>query len=424
MNPADLESVDEQLTAYLDGELSAEEANRIENRLVDDEGLRVRLAELRKAYDLLDELPETPYNQRFTRSTLELVIKDLSVTQSHVVNSIVKPTNNADWWALPHVLILVGLFVATGITSGFGLRWLKTNQELRDLGLIAGLPGMSGINELSIAIKLSEQKAAIDILKSQNRDRLVPAVPKSIAERKAWIENLTPLQIGKLANRREALDKLDRDTYARLSSIESQIENRPDSEQIQETIHVIGLVLDSFSSADRSDLDVLNQDQKTAYLKEKLCFAAARVYATQISPEDAKALDEWNNKFFRPALFEELQPTRSFETKDLLSTLWSRRLLERGFQMENQSDLVASLAQSLSDTGRSLLEGVSKNDQLKVLSSWLDPSRTSSTQMLIEAYDKMDRDFRERLDLADPQQTRRNVEEFILRSRPRGNPRP
>ncbi|MEI7461377.1 MAG: hypothetical protein WCK15_18365 [Pirellula sp.] len=424
MNPADLESGDEQLTAYLDGELSAEEASRIENRLVDDEGLRVRLAELRKAYDLLDELPETPHNQRFTRSTLELVIKDLSVTQSHVVNSIVKPTNKTDWWALPRVLILVGLFAGTGITTGFGLRLLKTNQELRDLGLIAGLPGMSGINELSIAIKLSEQKAAIDILKSQNRDRLVPAVPKSIAERKVWIENLTPLQIGKLANRREALGKLDRDTYARLSSIETQIENRPDSEQIQETIHVIGLVLDSFSSADRSDLDVLNQDQKTTYLKEKLCFAAARVYATQISPDDAKALDEWNNKFFRPALFEELQPTRSFETKDLLSTLWSRRLLERGFQMENQSDLVASLAHSLSDTGRSLLEGVSKNDQLKVLSSWLDPSRTSSTQMLIEAYDKMDRDFRERLDLADPQQTRRNVEEFILRSRPRGNSRP
>ena len=36
MNPSDLESVDEQLTAYLDGELSAEDASRIENRLVDD----------------------------------------------------------------------------------------------------------------------------------------------------------------------------------------------------------------------------------------------------------------------------------------------------------------------------------------------------------------------------------------------------
>jgi hypothetical protein len=424
MNPADLESVDEQLTAYLDGELSAEEASGIENRLVDDEGLRVRLAELREAYDLLDELPETPHNQRFTRSTLEIVVKDLSVTQSHVVTSIVKPTNKADWWALPRVLALVGLFIVTGIMSGFVLRSLKTNQELRDLGLIAGLPGMSGINELGIAIKLSEQKAAIDILKSHYRDRIVPAVPKSIADRKAWIENLNPLQISKLANRREALGKLDADTYARFSSIESQIQNRPDSEQIQETIHVVGLVIDSFSSADRSDLDVLNQEQKSTYLREKLCFAAARVYATQISPEDAKALDEWNNKFFRPALFEELQPTRSFETKDLLSTLWSRRLLERGFQMENQSDLVASLALSLSDPGRSLLEGVSKNDQLKVLSSWLDPSRTSSTQMLIEAYDKMDRNFRERMDLADPQQTRRNVEEFILRSRPRGNPKP
>ncbi len=69
-DPARLESIDEQLTAYLDGELSPKESLSIEQALVEDESLRLRLAELRKAYDLLDELPETPHDQRFTQSTL------------------------------------------------------------------------------------------------------------------------------------------------------------------------------------------------------------------------------------------------------------------------------------------------------------------------------------------------------------------
>ena len=80
MNLPDTEQIDEQLTAYLDGELSPAEATVLEASLVDDEELRVRLAELRQAYDLLDEVPETPHHQRFTKSTLELVIKDISAT--------------------------------------------------------------------------------------------------------------------------------------------------------------------------------------------------------------------------------------------------------------------------------------------------------------------------------------------------------
>ena len=71
-NPVDypeMNDLDEQLTAYLDGELSSDESKDLEQRLIDDETLRMRLAELRKSYELLDELPETPYDQRFTQST-------------------------------------------------------------------------------------------------------------------------------------------------------------------------------------------------------------------------------------------------------------------------------------------------------------------------------------------------------------------
>ncbi len=47
-----IEEIDELLTAYLDGELSASEASILEGRLVNEIALRTRMAELRKTYDL------------------------------------------------------------------------------------------------------------------------------------------------------------------------------------------------------------------------------------------------------------------------------------------------------------------------------------------------------------------------------------
>ena len=73
MNAQDLDAITEQLTAYLDGELSSEEATAIEARLVDDESLRLRLAEMapfilgrdrRTAGDFLRALKLGPISRR------------------------------------------------------------------------------------------------------------------------------------------------------------------------------------------------------------------------------------------------------------------------------------------------------------------------------------------------------------------------
>ena len=69
--------LDEQLTAYLDGELSATECAQLETRLVEEEPLRRRLAELRQAYEFLDELPDTPHKQSFTQSTIAMVVEEV-----------------------------------------------------------------------------------------------------------------------------------------------------------------------------------------------------------------------------------------------------------------------------------------------------------------------------------------------------------
>ena len=413
MNLPDMESIDEQLTAYLDGELSPAEASSLERSLVDDEKLRLRLAALRQAYDLLDEIPETPHNQRFTKSTLELVIKDLSTTTKFATNEAVVNTKPTDWWVWPRVAVLIATFVILGVAVAVAINFEKTRRELRDLGLIAGIRGLEDINELKTAIKLSKETEIFEVLRDNLSEKLIPPPPDSTWQRKTWVQGLTPNQISRLDSGRERLSKLDRESRTRLTAIESQIEALPDHKQIQETVHLVGLVLDSLGSAKRLDMEVMKSEQRYEFLKELLCMKAAEYYAARIPPEDAAALEQWDLATFNPALILAVLPDRpmAMDTRSLLGQLLFRKRIDH---LEDQDSLIAELTSKLSPTAKKLIEGVNKAEQIKVLNIWLFPNSTvSSTETLIDYYDKMDndiwRDFRDRIDLVDPQDVRRRL---------------
>ena len=69
-------TIDMQLTGYLDGELDAAEAQKIERRLSEDPRFLKRMQELQKTWDVLDVLPRAHATESFTKSTLELLIDD------------------------------------------------------------------------------------------------------------------------------------------------------------------------------------------------------------------------------------------------------------------------------------------------------------------------------------------------------------
>ena len=415
MNLPDMDTVDEQLTAYLDGELSPVESAQLERSLVDDEKLRVRLAELRLAYDLLDEIPETPHNQRFTKSTLELVIKDLAspttkTSSDQFVSSVKSSGKTSDLLKWSRSIALFVSLASIGAVIALVATFVNARRELKDLGLIAAVRGLEDVNELSIAVKLSKETEAIAVLRDNLQDKLVPPPPDSVWQRKTWVQSLTPLQVSKLDSDRERMNKLDRDTRTRLAAIESQIESLPDHKAIQETVHVLGLVLDSMGSSKRNDMAVMKSDRRFEFLKELICMRAAVFYAARISDEEKAALEKWDLETFRPALILTVLPDRVMDTRSLLGRLFEQRIES----LEDQEELIASLTPHLSITAKKLLEGVSKTEQIKVVNLWLFPSYAafSSTEALIDAYDKMEgeaRDFRDRLDLADPQDIRRRL---------------
>ena len=60
-----------ELVAYLDGELDAAAARKVEARLAADPAARARAAELKKSFDLLDYLPKPEPSPNFTTRTLD-----------------------------------------------------------------------------------------------------------------------------------------------------------------------------------------------------------------------------------------------------------------------------------------------------------------------------------------------------------------
>lgn len=68
----DRELLQEELTAYLDGELDTESSRRIEELMARDPRVREMMAELDGAWRLLDTLDSAVVDDRFTRTTLEM----------------------------------------------------------------------------------------------------------------------------------------------------------------------------------------------------------------------------------------------------------------------------------------------------------------------------------------------------------------
>lgn len=83
----EFDSVDEELVAYLDGELGSAESADIEKRLTQDASVRERLQHLQRAWDMLDELPQDEIPEQFAQTTIGLVVASTKDEVKHAQSS-------------------------------------------------------------------------------------------------------------------------------------------------------------------------------------------------------------------------------------------------------------------------------------------------------------------------------------------------
>ena len=132
-DPANDESrLREELVAYLDGELDAEQSRRIEQRASEEPDARRMLEELDRTWHLLDELNAPATSEDFTRTTLEMVaqaaVRDVEAGKAEAP----KRRRRAFFWALGGLLGAA----AAGFVLVAGLAPDPNTQLLQDLPIL------------------------------------------------------------------------------------------------------------------------------------------------------------------------------------------------------------------------------------------------------------------------------------------------
>ncbi len=151
------EAEDDELVAYLDGELDAETARRLEQRLEADQQLRRKYRQMAASWDLLDQLPRAKVDDAFTRHTVETVA--IAVSDDVQTTEMSEPRRRRLRWGITGIAALAA--AATGFALIAALRPSSNDKLLRDLPVIENL-------------ELYQQAHDIDFLRKMHDDGLFP----------------------------------------------------------------------------------------------------------------------------------------------------------------------------------------------------------------------------------------------------------
>lgn len=147
------EAMDEEIVAYLDGELDREAAVAIERRLADDPTYRARLTRLQQAWDLLDNLGQREADEDFTHSTVAMITVKAG-EQSQTDEGRARLRKQATWAGMGGL----ALVIAIGAYLAVDHRLNAENRALvRDLPVIERIDQYSNIESVEFLKRLERE---------------------------------------------------------------------------------------------------------------------------------------------------------------------------------------------------------------------------------------------------------------------------
>ena len=176
---------DDDLVAYLDGELGDAEARAMERLLASDPHAAARANALRKTFDLLTHLPVPQPSSTF-------ITRTLTQLQTRLIPA--KPQMPWLHWLWPMAASLaafaVGVTVQRFTAPGETAPVTHTADSLDDLPVVESLPIYQGIDDVASLQSLVQSGA----FSNENRDVLPsPPIKRSADELQQWIDTFRAL---------------------------------------------------------------------------------------------------------------------------------------------------------------------------------------------------------------------------------------
>ena len=137
-NPlAETTAMDEEIVAYLDGELDSVAEAQVVRKLSEDAAYRARLSQLQHAWDLLDNLRGSEADDEFAASTVAMVAVQAEQESKSQQMRIVRRRSLA-WLAIAAVILL-------SMSAGYYISNRRVTRSDRDL--VRDLPVIEHVDE-------------------------------------------------------------------------------------------------------------------------------------------------------------------------------------------------------------------------------------------------------------------------------------
>jgi hypothetical protein len=383
MSTSDLQPDDsrtEELVAYLDGELPDEAARLVEQRLASDDDYRRQLGELDQAWSALEALPTPTANDRFARTTIEMVAL---AAQRDLTQQSSEETARGRKQVLAFAAAGLALFAA-----GFALARIFLPSQNR--ALIADLPAVVHIDELTQVgdIDFLRGLTKLDLQQFTNEDEsraraadfdLASASGDNPESRRQWVERLSAEQKAELAGRLQRFQSLPGgpEEQRRMRQLETDIEQAPDHAELQSTMAAYAQWLSGQSQGKQAELRDLASAQRVVQV-EKHARQSNHEAARKLTSEEEQALRAAINKFADDHRTEVMEEMRRDNPDSPRRAEKEPKFANLGIVMQAMRDekwrdeLHTQLVAALSEPSKQYLEHLSpRMEQPRQLMRWL-----------------------------------------------------
>lgn len=158
-DPGNEKTIDEALVAYLDGELSAELRQRVEQQLATDVDYRRQLNQLQQSWDLLDTLSRAETDQELTRSTIAMVAQDQRAATTDAPRVAPARRRLPSRWISVAAAVVIGFVAIRVPLRAWHHRQLRDLPIAKNLELYRYAEGMSFLERLQAEGIFAEEES-------------------------------------------------------------------------------------------------------------------------------------------------------------------------------------------------------------------------------------------------------------------------
>jgi hypothetical protein len=370
--------LDEELVAYLDGELDAESARRIEALLASDPVVRQRLQSLERTWDLLDELDAAPLGEPFTQTTLEMVA--IAARQDAEQDRAEAPQRRR------RLLWAVGASLLAAAVAGFCAVALYNpdRQLLQDLPLLENLDEYRQIDSIEFLHRLRDEglfsKNSVDLPKGSAEEH------EDAASRRQRVEGMSLDAKEQLLRAEDRFAGLAPAEQQRLRRLHEDLQSDPDALKLQAVMHAYYEWLKGLPPLTWADLSEGEPNERIILVKKRLKEEQQREGARRPDAKDMAALRAWmddcatrHEADFLKSLTNEQERKRFSESGKPFRHQMVFGYLRRQWLVPNSAKLppmmtnddLARLREKLSPETRKELEDKTPVEQWRLAAGWM-----------------------------------------------------